>query len=536
MTDAETSRLTVDREHPFLGLASFEEEHSLWFHGRGDEREELIRLVRRDLLTVLFGLSGLGKTSLLNAGLFPWLRENRFLPIRIRLAYGPDAPDLTEQVRRAIAAAISEHGIDASPPGGETLWEYFHANPFWDSRSRLLTPVLVLDQLEEIFTLGADDPSRDAFFTQLSDLAENRIPAAVARRLETSEEGLPFAYDRSRLKLILSLREDFLADLEDLRPRMPALARNRFRLAPLNGEQAFEAVCRPGGDLLTPKTAARIVRFVGTGRRRGRHLKDLSVEPALLSLVCRELNNRRLSAGAAAITPDLLQVGQGEILAEFYRRSIAGLDPGVQRLIEDQLLTASGFRATKSLDDALAMEGVTPEAIRTLVDGRLLRQEARLGTPHLELIHDVLAPVVCESRDRRRGAGVGPGAARGRAAGAARSPRPRQLGGLGPQRHCRGRAPGPPRPAGRRRHPAQARQGRAAGPRPRPGDPRPPGGRARPGRAGKQIAVGWISKAHPPLGGCNRWMRRARPLRSSRCTGGAPYPPYKSTVFHKHKP
>jgi hypothetical protein len=170
----------------------------------------------------------------------------------------------------------------------------------------------------------------------------------------------------------------------------------------MNGEQAFEAVCRPAGALLTPKTAARIVRFVGIGRRRGRHLKDLAVEPALLSLACRELNNRRLAARAPAITPDLLEVGQGEILAAFYRRSIAGLGLGVQRLIEDQFLTASGFRATKSLDDALAIEGVTREAIRKLVDGRLLRQEERLGTPHLELIHDVLAPVVRASRDRRR--------------------------------------------------------------------------------------------------------------------------------------
>ena len=361
MTNASAARLVVDREHPFLGLASFEEVHRDWFYGRRAEREGLIRLVRRDLLTVLFGLSGLGKTSLLNAGLFPWLRENHFLPIRMRLVYGKDAPALAEQVRQAVAAAIREHGIDAPAPGGDTLWEYFHRNPFWDARNRLLTPVLALDQFEEIFTLGAGDPSRDAFLDEVVDLAENRMPASVARRLESSEEGLPFTYDRPRIKLILSLREDFLADLDDLRPRMPSVARNRFRLTPMNGKQAFEAVCRPGGNLLTPRTAARIVRFVGSARRRGRSLTDLSVEPALLSLVCRELNNRRLAKGAAAITPDLLQVGEGEILAEFYRRSITGLGPGMQRLIEDHLLTASGYRATESLDDALAMDGVTEE-------------------------------------------------------------------------------------------------------------------------------------------------------------------------------
>jgi hypothetical protein len=86
---------------------------------RVEWREALIRLVRRDRLTVLSGLSGLsglGKTSLHNAGLFPCLRENRFLPIRIRLAYGEDAPAPTEQVHGAVTAAIAEHGVDARPP------------------------------------------------------------------------------------------------------------------------------------------------------------------------------------------------------------------------------------------------------------------------------------------------------------------------------------------------------------------------------------------------------------------------------------
>src|SRR6516165_12378470 len=61
----------VNSENPWLGLASFTEEQSGYFFGRDGEIAELFRLLKRETLTVLFGQSGLGKTSLLQAGLFP---------------------------------------------------------------------------------------------------------------------------------------------------------------------------------------------------------------------------------------------------------------------------------------------------------------------------------------------------------------------------------------------------------------------------------------------------------------------------------
>ncbi|WP_242684318.1 hypothetical protein [Paraburkholderia hospita] len=77
---------------PWPGLASFTEADQYFFRGRENEAEELARLVRREVLTVLFGRSGLGKTSLLNAGLFPRLRENLHVPVMIRLAHGAALP------------------------------------------------------------------------------------------------------------------------------------------------------------------------------------------------------------------------------------------------------------------------------------------------------------------------------------------------------------------------------------------------------------------------------------------------------------
>ncbi len=89
---APTVDAAVDAEHPWLGLASFTEATRGYFHGREEEVAELARRVQRTLLTVLFGQSGLGKTSILRAGIVPRLRPEGFCPVYVRIDYSADAP------------------------------------------------------------------------------------------------------------------------------------------------------------------------------------------------------------------------------------------------------------------------------------------------------------------------------------------------------------------------------------------------------------------------------------------------------------
>jgi hypothetical protein len=83
---------TVDESNPWLGLASFTEETRAYFFGREEEVAELARRVQRKLLTLLFGQSGLGKTSILRAGLVPRLRGQGYCPIYVRIAARASGP------------------------------------------------------------------------------------------------------------------------------------------------------------------------------------------------------------------------------------------------------------------------------------------------------------------------------------------------------------------------------------------------------------------------------------------------------------
>src|SRR3954471_19504721 len=121
------STAAVDPENPWLGLASFTEETRAFFYGRDEEIAELSRRVQRKLLTILFGQSGLGKTSILRAGVVPRLRAEGYCPVYVRIDYGAGSPTPAEQIKTALIRATADIGKwtrPRDPADSETLWEF----------------------------------------------------------------------------------------------------------------------------------------------------------------------------------------------------------------------------------------------------------------------------------------------------------------------------------------------------------------------------------------------------------------------------
>src|SRR5262249_43373332 len=116
------------------------------------------------------------------------------------------------------------------------------------------------------------------------------------------------------------------------------------------------------------------------------------------------LNNARIAKSRSEISADVLAGSRDTILAEFYERALADQPSGVRQVIEDHLLTESGFReslAEERLQKLFAAAGAPPGTLATLVNRRLLRIEERLDVRRVELTHDVLCGVVRASRDLR---------------------------------------------------------------------------------------------------------------------------------------
>ena len=152
---------------------------------------------------------------------------------------------------------------------------------------------------------GAMSTLHEKLFSELGDLLENRIPRSVADRIEEDVDLLDaHDLDTQSYRFLVSLREDYLPDLELWSDQIPRLGPNRYRLLPMGRTQALEAIVKTGGSLVTEISANRIVDYMSRNdnaatalpQKRGRRSSDVQVEPALLSLVCSGLNAKRIAA------------------------------------------------------------------------------------------------------------------------------------------------------------------------------------------------------------------------------------------------
>jgi len=397
---ARDSGLRLDALSPWPGLAAYDETAQAFFHGREEETAELQLLVSLSPLTTLYGRSGLGKSSLLQAGLFPRLRAEACLPVYVRIDFSREAetPPMA-QIASRLKEETARNGVDITPlAAGHDLWEWLHSADFelWSADNRLLTPVLVLDQFEELFSRGGDDAARlRAHFAALADLIENRIPPALEGD-RARAAGLDLL--NRRYRVILSFREDFLPDFEAWKDQLPSLLRNRLRLLAMSREQAVAAIERAGAAVLAPGVAPRIVDFVT--RPDGDGTRGTAVEPVLLSLCCSQLNGRR--APDRPIDSELIAQAGENILDDFYREALVGLDTRVARFIETHLVQGDRYRGSYPRDEALASGALTAAELARLTDRyRLLRVDQQADTARVELIHDRLVAVVRQARDRR---------------------------------------------------------------------------------------------------------------------------------------
>lgn len=397
---------------PFIGLQSYTEAQSGMFFGRDAEIEGLTKLIRSNTLTIVFGKSGTGKTSLLNAGVFPLLRKEYCLPFRIRLEFGEDSPQLIAQVKNVLRTEIQKYGFSVeSFPGNETLWEYFHREPLW----KTVTPILIFDQFEEIFTLARktkrfSGDEMNNFWEELSDLIENSIPEKLKEKFLNRKEEVDYSYKQQKIKILFAFREEYLPEFESITTKIPSIKYSRFRLLPMNGHQAYEVITKNWKENIMPAEAHAIVAFFDTEKDMDQY-ELMEIEPSLLSQVCSYIDRERIEEGYEQVSSEFLKKYPKElILRQIYDEALTASNAAItgsqlmlqstpsnlmKEFLEDKLITDEGFRTKYNLTDK--DEEIRP-GIEILKSKYFLREDGK----SIELTHDVLAPVIKADREKRR--------------------------------------------------------------------------------------------------------------------------------------
>jgi tetratricopeptide (TPR) repeat protein len=394
------------RRRRYPGTLSFTDsaDDQARFFGRKEEIEQLYLRVLSVPLLVQFGKSGLGKTSLLQAGLFPRLRRKPYLPVMVRLNIASDG--LTAAVVQSMTKSCEAEGLRFSPADTGGLWELLTNTIVWRN-DLLLTPVLVFDPFEEVFT-GRDPAFRAELAAELGALASGIAPA----RLGASPSAA-----RPRVKIVISLREDYLGSLEEFSAAIPGLFHERLRLEPLGEDAARKGITQPAQlNAAAGEEPYWSPRFVFERAALDAMVADQKgksgVEPFQLQLVCRyaeAVARQKARAGEEEVTLTLADLGgvRGfkSVRQNFYRDTLRKVTPNSQRkraavLCEEGLLGAGGHRL--SLEEGQILRDrdlrVTVDTLDVLCQERLVVRERRLESVFYEISHDRLAESIYDAR------------------------------------------------------------------------------------------------------------------------------------------
>lgn len=407
---------------PYQGLIPYEEGDAQFFFGREHETQVIIANLFASSLTLLYGASGVGKSSILRAGVTHGLSHREdLLVVVFRTWQSKPVDDLKAAVANAATARrermlrvaqskrlTSPANFSDAPESSANLSEHLE---FWSEKLDC-SLLIILDQFEEYFLYHPDD---DAFVVEFSQ--------AVSR-------------SKAPISFLISIREDALAKLDRFEKGIPGVFDNYLRLDHLDRKAAEAAILEPlkhYNKLLGANGAKKIeiedqlvtevlnqvktgeVQLVEAGRGdRDLGSGDTKVETPFLQMVMTRLWKAEMDQGSNVLRVQTLkQLGDAE------RIICTHLDDAMSTLTADEqaiaanvfryLVTPSGSKIAHSASNLFYYTGLPPYQITPVLNKlsgkpRILQPVAPTAAPdappHYEIYHDVLATAILDWRRR----------------------------------------------------------------------------------------------------------------------------------------
>lgn len=427
--------------NPYIGLRAYEETDAAIFRGRTRASADLFRLITDNDVVVLHAESGEGKSSLLNAGLSPILRDERYFPIKINFTeedFDLNEPDFDKIVFGRIMesiAAVNGHTqredffresssfdgqISLVPVKGsvavnpefkslrENIWCLLR-NYTLDFYGAALTPVLIFDQFEEVFTRSESISWTEDFFLWLSRTLNDDIPENVVaeiRKIIGAEADFPKLLVEKRFKALFSLRTEYMGEIDYWaiqRHHISVMKNSRFCLKPLTEEEADTVLALQPA--FTDETREKIKRAISNTRGKGRPMRNLPMIPAMLLSVVSTTASANIGKGVSQ-SAEVNSENTGAdtfiaIVSQFYRKEISdsGIPRGILKQIEDVLVDDKGKRVRIKADAKELQKIDFLEKYKPLLEQKRLIKSSQLnGDEYVELVHDAIARVI----DRKR--------------------------------------------------------------------------------------------------------------------------------------
>jgi DNA-binding winged helix-turn-helix (wHTH) protein len=354
---------TDQTTRPYKFLDYYTEFDAGLFFGRDSEIENICSQIISHRSFLLYGRSGVGKSSILRAGLMPELQRLGHIVFPIRSFTNP-----IHQVAQALRQVIPEHITDV----GEDI-------PLTDLIDQFLqyapdqSIIIMLDQFEEFFLLLTDESQHNFMEAMAMLMAERTLS----------------------IRFVFVLREDMLAEMNHFKHILPEIYHHEYRLKRLSRDQATVAITAPAqkvGCAFDPLLVERL-------------LDDLAehedIDPPHLQIVCDTLYDTRDDRNHITETVYEHLGGASQILKEYLARVLRRFNAtdlhAVQQILlslistdEQRLVLREIELVSRIHHDGRVEVDALKVLIEELVDARVVRRRSQDGESWLELAHECL--------------------------------------------------------------------------------------------------------------------------------------------------
>lgn len=407
-------------QYRYPGAQPFTRNQQNIFFGREKDIEGLYQLMSVEQLVVLYSKSGLGKSSLLNAGLIPKIEEEGlYEPITFRFgAYMEGKKETPIGIsQQTLGKNIkSDSFLEKVVKDKNSLW--YQLKNRWLHAKNKKGYILIFDQFEELFTYPKE-AIRD-FKLQLVEALNSTIPQEIRKQVEKefaknpgflSADEYELMATPIRLKVIMGIRSDRMSLIAQLADYLPNILSNCYELGALTAEQAEDAILSPAylksSDFIAPvfdytdETIEAILAFLT------KENKD-KIESFQLQILCQTLERKVIQQKIKLITrADLGDIEN--VYKNYYdnQLKLIGNDDeeyAARVLIEDGLIFEEEERRLNIYEGQVHKAfNITPALLAKLVDSHLLRAEPSMkGGYTYELSHDTLVAPVLRSKRKRK--------------------------------------------------------------------------------------------------------------------------------------
>ena len=400
----------------YPGITPFSREQRNVFFGRDKDIQNLKNLILIRNQVLLYAKSGVGKTSLLNAGVLPII-EDKYKPIQIRFtAYTKDSK--ISPVQNVINKLKSKKNtqpnildiLTENTDYSKTLWFYFKQSQLQNKEKNY---ILVFDQFEELFSYPEEQVNE--FKEQLSQIIKTETPDDVFELISQKPEleehkDIDDLYEEVKVKIVYAIRSDKLNLLNHLSDKISNIQRDFYELKPLTDKQAIQAIISPAKEN-NPSFLAdsfefekqAITRIIDTLSDK----ENKNIETTQLQIVCQRIEEIVSEKQKNTLDKKTIIVTQNDlpkfkdIFFSFYENAVNQTDEveNSHIFIEDHLIR-NGQRI--SLDERICKDFISEANLRKLTNSHLLRAEPNsTGGFNFELSHDTLVEPILESKNER---------------------------------------------------------------------------------------------------------------------------------------